>query len=98
MHCIEMIIFFYILKINPVNIRYYTNRCVSLSRKRLAVHVLGRGGGKYALPHRIEFDPLFPPPTGFGNNEEEENFRVEGIFDTSVFLGIYMERAHVNLL
>lgn len=53
MHCIEMIIFLYILKINPVNIRY-SNRCVSLSRKRLAVHVLGRGGKVCApAPYRV---------------------------------------------
>lgn len=87
--------FIHFENINLVNIRY-SKHCVSLSRKRLAVHVLGRGG-RYALPHRIEFDPLFPPPTGFGNNEEK---RISESKASSIlrYFSVYMERAHVNLL
>lgn len=91
-----MIIFLYILKI--IRLIYVIRTGVFPCREKDWPYTYWGEGGKYALPHRIEFDPLFPSPTGFGNNEEEENFRVEGIFDTSVFLGIYMERAHVNLL
>lgn len=87
--------FIHFENINLVNIRY-SKHCVSLSRKRLAVHVLGRGG-RYALPHRIEFDPLFSPPTGFGNNEEK---RISESKASSIlrYFSVYMERAHVNLL
>lgn len=70
--------------------------CFAVAKKIGRTRIGERGKVCAPAPYRVR--SIIPPADRIREQRREENFRVEGIFDTSVFLGIYGTRTRESLV